>query len=307
MEKETYRILKQTGETYNLPIYLDENAEQLGNMIGFDGNVSQIVEKSNFTYSGDTNTLIVYNTVNTNKFAFFVDSVFTIEWGDGDFETLDMTGVNDTNLSSASHTYITTGETEVKITVESPWTVEEVTKTINIPFVGSFGFPTDFGTLTFEIPYSDPVETTEQTYLEDYTELTGQTSGGTIGFRAVGKSRVDVYKLYGTNNGYDMNEITIVDGYTGYTIDGLTYVDTPEGDTIITGSTANFYNEEVYNGMITRNEHFIGFVEEVQIFSDVFVERGQMSVMERNLRLSEIDSTGELENYGNGYFNVRKL
>jgi len=307
MEDNKYRVLKQTGTTYNVPIFLDENAEQLGNMIGFDGNVSQIVEKSNFTYGGNTNTLIVYNTVNTNKFAFFVDSTFTIEWGDGDSETLAMTGVNDVNLSSASHTYTTTGETEVKITVQSPWTVEEVTKTVNIPFVQSFGFPTDFGTLTFEVPYSDPVETAEQTYLEDYTELTGQTSGAVIGFRAVGASRVDEFKLYGTNKGYDMTELTIVSGYTGYTIDDLTYVDTPDGDTIITGTTADFYNEEVYNGMITRNEHFIGFVEEVQIFSDVFVERGQLSVMERNLRLSEIDSIGEMENYGNGYFNVRKL
>jgi hypothetical protein len=58
--------------------------------------------------------------------------------------------------------------------------------------------------------------------------------------------------------------------------------------------------------MITRNEHFLGFVDDPQIFSDVFVERGQMGVMERNFRLTEMDNTGELDVYGNGYFKVRK-
>jgi hypothetical protein len=58
--------------------------------------------------------------------------------------------------------------------------------------------------------------------------------------------------------------------------------------------------------MITRNEHLIGFLDEPQIYSDIFVDRGKQGVMERNLRLGEIDSTGELDIYGSGYFQVRK-
>lgn len=305
MEENKYRILYYSGQTYSLPIYLHEYATQLGNMTGFDGNIGQIEEKANFTYTGNLNTITIYNTVNTNKYSFYINSIFTIYWGDGTSTVLPMTGVNDNLLSSTTHTYLTEGDKEIKITVQSPWTVKDVVKTISIPFTQSFGFPTDLGTLIFEVPYTDDPIYEDQTYLQDYQELTGNTDNAIIGFRAVGKSRVDEFKLYGSGNQY--TGLTITSGYTGYTIDGLSYIDTPEGDTIITGSTEDFYNEEVYNGMITRNEHFIGFIDEPQIFSDVFVERGQMSVMEKNLRLSEIDNIGELENYGNGYFNIRKL
>ena len=58
--------------------------------------------------------------------------------------------------------------------------------------------------------------------------------------------------------------------------------------------------------MITRNEHFLGFIDEPVIYSDIFVERGKQGVMEKTLRLSEIENTGELSIYGNGYFNIRK-
>mgnify|MGYP001342178966 CR=1 FL=1 len=305
MEDNRYRIVKPlTGSTiFDLPVFLTSFAEQLGVMVGFDGNVAQVEETSNFTYSGNSNTITIFNTVNTNKLSFLVESIFTIYWGDGSSSVLPMTGINDLNLSSISHTYTVTGETIIRVTIESPWTVNELQKTVQIPFV-PFDFPTDLGTLTFTVPYSDPPVTTSQTYLVDYKTQTGQTLETVIGFQAVGKSRVDEFRLYGTGNQY--SGITIVSGYTGYTIDGLTYIDTPDGDTIITGSTAQYYDDEVYNGMITRNEHFIGFVEEPDIYSDVFVERGKMGVMEKNLRLTEIDNTGELEIYGNGYFNVRK-
>jgi hypothetical protein len=305
MENKRYRVLLYTtGLTFDLPVFLEDYGEQMGVMVGFDGNVAQVEETSNFTYSGNSYSLTVYNTVNTNKLSFLVDSVFTIFWGDGSSSVLPMTGINDQNISHTSHTYTSSGEKTIRVTIESPWTVTELQKTVVIPFVSSFGFPTDLGTLTFTVPYSDPSLTTEQTYLQDYTTLTGSTPETVIGFQAVGKSRVDEFKFYGMGNTY--SGITIVSGYTGYTIDGLTYIDTPDGSTIITGNTAQYYDDEVYNGMITRNEHFIGFVVEPDIFSDVFVERGQQGVMEKNLRLGEIDNMGELEIYGNGYFNVRK-
>jgi hypothetical protein len=58
--------------------------------------------------------------------------------------------------------------------------------------------------------------------------------------------------------------------------------------------------------VLTRNEHFIGFIDEPTIFSDIFVERGKQGVLEKTLRLSEIDNVGELNIYGNGYFNIKK-
>ena len=94
--------------------------------------------------------------------------------------------------------------------------------------------------------------------------------------------------------------------YSAYTIDGLYYQDFEDGITLITGSTTSFAKEEVFNKMLTRNEHFIGFIDDPTIYSDIFVERGKQGVMEKTFRLSEINNIGEIENYGNGYFNVRK-
>ena len=185
-------------------------------------------------------------------------------------------------------------------------------KTIVIPFINDYGFPTDFGTLTFEVPYSNPITNQTQDYLEDYTALTGETNNSTISFIGIGKSRLDEFQEYGT--GFTFSGITTgtteEGSYTGYTIDDLFYMDYADGYTHITGTTSGttitFFNDEVYAGMITRNEHLIGFVEEPTIYSDIFVERGKQSVSERNLRLGEIDSVGEIEVYGNGFFNVKK-
>ena len=75
---------------------------------------------------------------------------------------------------------------------------------------------------------------------------------------------------------------------------------------MITGNTTGYTKEEVFNKVITRNEHFLGFIDDPQVYSDIFVERGKQGVMENNLRLGEIDNMDELEIYGNGYFKVRK-
>lgn len=299
-------INKVVFKNHQIPILLENTIDNLGVMVGFDGNIDQIEQKCNFTYSGSSYTLIIYNTVNTNKLGTLIDSIFTIDWGDSSpTTTLEMAKNSDINLPYAVHTYLSGGTYNVKVTVESPWGISDAKSDIVVPIVNSYGFPTDLGTLIFNIPYSETGATQYQSYLMDYPSTTGQTEETGIYFRAVGASRVDELKKYGSENSY--SGLTIISGYTGYTLDGLYYIDTPDGDTIITGSTETFYNEEVYNGMITRNEHFIGFCDEPIIFSDIFVERGKMGVIEKNFRLGEIDSVGELEIYGNGYFNVRKL
>jgi hypothetical protein len=211
------------------------------------------------------------------------------------------------SLPSTGHTYSSNGTYTIEVTVNSPWDVRKVQKTIEIPFVQSFGYPTNLGELTFDIPYTEG-DTHSQTYLQDYRTLTGATNNTTVTFLGIGKSRIDEKKLYGTEGGYV--GLTITSEYTGYTIDNLVYRDYEDGYThisgVTSGNTETFFQDEIYNGMVTRNEHFLGFVDDPQIFSDVFVERGQMSVMERNFRLTEIDNTGELDVYGNGYFKVRK-
>jgi len=291
----------EVSYTFDLPIFLEEEFDDMGVMVGFDGEVGQTEQKCNFTYSGNGNFVTVYNTVNTTITPTLVDVLYTLDWGDGSpTETLPAVHIGDLDLPSLTHEYTGVTGTTLMLTLNSPWEVNEVKKSIELPFISSYGFPTDLGTLTFKVPYTE--EEIEQTYLQDYRELTGNTENVTISFLGVGKSRVDEFKKYGDNDEY--SGITITSGYTGYTIDGLEYRDYPDNYTYISGTTEEYYFDEIYNGMITRNEHFLGFVDEPTIYSDIFVDRGKLGVMEKNFRLSEIESTGELENYGNGYFNI---
>ena len=197
--------------------------------------------------------------------------------------------------------------------------------------------PLDSGSLTFTIPsylLSDGTYSTAtgktQSYLTDLEYPSGFTAyptGATatsFTFMAIGSSRLAELKKYGSTGHTQTLTSGTISGvtYTGYTIDGLSYKDIANGYTQITGNTANYFTtlpvgykvgdsptyatEYVMNKVLTRNEHFLGFVEQPRVYSDVFVERGKQGVMEMNLRLGEIDNMGELTIYGNGFFNVKK-
>ena len=133
----------------------------------------------------------------------------------------------------------------------------------------------------------------------------------------VGGSRIDELRKYGSTgftqtltSGSNSEGV----GWTGYTLSHvgstvtgtLQYRDYADGYTMITGNTTGFTKEEVFNYALTRNEHFLGFVEQPRVYSDVFVSRGKQGVLENNLRLGEIDNLGELDIYGNGFFVVKK-
>lgn len=309
MNKTQYTIYRPiTGFSHNLPIHLDENIQQLGMMSSFDGDISHVEQISSFTYSGNGMSVRIFNTNNTNILPELIHSVFTINWGDNTpFSTLSFPDVNGSTIPSVSHTYTTSGEHTIRVTIESPWEVKKIKKIVKVPFTQSYGFPTSLGSVSFSTPHSYPKTET------DYRAMTGTTNPARINFVGIGQSRLDEFRKYGTNQTYlplSFGNDTDGTAYTGYTIDDLFYMDRVDGYTHITGTTTgttiSFYTDEVYNGMVTRNEHFLGFIDEPTIYSDVFVDRGKMGVMEKNLRLTDIDGTGELDIYGNGYFNVRK-
>jgi hypothetical protein len=312
--------------TFQLPIYLEEKFDNLGVMVDFDGNVEQMEQFCNFTYSGYNQTIYIYNTINSERLKTIVDSKYTIDWGDGNTGTTNMPSISEISLPNSSHIYgdSITGTT-ITITVKSAWGTDTVRRFITLPYKPNYGwYPsgdtkhTQFGELCFKVPYSNTGTTTgitqTQQYLFNYRDTTGKTEPANISFMAVGKSRLNEFKKYGNGGGYSIvlsYETTELGNYTGYTIDGLTYFDYSGGYTHITGTTSGttdfpYVNEQVYKGMLTRNEILIGFIDEPQIYSDIFVERGKQSIIERNLRLGEIDNMGELEIYGGGYFKVKK-
>jgi hypothetical protein len=168
---------------------------------------------------------------------------------------------------------------------------------------GSLSYPYSGNTTGGTLPFGQPV-------------ITGDT---TISYIGIGSSRLDEKRKYGTGSGYDTSTFTYGNtldniGYTGYTFTYtgsntnaiLYYRDRADGFTEIAGSTTGFTQEEVFEQTLTRNEHFLGFIEEPRVYSDIFVDRGKQGVSEKNLRLTEIDNLGELSIYGNGFFKVRK-
>lgn len=57
---------------------------------------------------------------------------------------------------------------------------------------------------------------------------------------------------------------------------------------------------------ITKEEYLFGIINPPEVQSDVFIDRGQTSVLDIHLRLSEIKNLGELSRYGNGFYKLNK-
>jgi hypothetical protein len=319
MRKNRYEILKQTGTSYNLPIFLESSVDEMGVMVGFDGDIEQMEQLINFSYTQTSSTVQVYSTVNPDKLRKIVEQTYTINWGDGLTSGLTVnSGVVGQSFPSLSHTYGASSGYTITITLDAPWTKQKLSKKITVPRNTTVTNPLGSFTGTTVPAYSNLTGQT-QNYLNtlDITNNTGYTTTG-FTYMAVGGSRLDELKKYGST-GYTqtLTSGSSSDGvkFTGYTFTytgnttgttTLQYRDYEDGYTMITGSTTGFTKEEVFNKILTRNEHFLGFIDEPTIYSDLFVERGKQGVMEINLRLGEIDNVGELDIYGNGYFNVRK-
>jgi len=137
-----------------------------------------------------------------------------------------------------------------------------------------------------------------------------------------------------TINGVDrLVSIDLTNGITGYTFNanndafigtlnqttGLYYNDAIGTRTILnddTGiiedigiSTVRYFGEgwnETNSSLsaITKEEIYLGVVSPPEVQSDIFIERGVVSVLEPHMRLSEVESLEHLLIYGNGYYNI---
>lgn len=306
MKKLKYEILKNSLNDYNVPIMLESSVDEMGVMVGFDGGIEQIDQLVNFSYTQSGNNVTIYGTTNPDKLRSLIGLSFNVYWGDNTTGVLSVNdGIVNTNLPSITHTYLENSKYIITVKLETPWTTNVINKIITIPSNITINNP--LGTFTgLTIPSYSNLTGQTQNYLNnlDYTNNTGNTS---FSYIAIGKSRISEKKLYGSNNYYGVTTGTDSLGvFSGYTIDNLRFMDYPNGYTMITGTTVGTSKEEVFNRLITRNEHFLGFIDEPTIYSDIFIERGKQNVMEKNLRLCEIDNVGEIDLYQNGFFSVKK-
>jgi hypothetical protein len=294
-------------DDFNIPLYLNSSIDEMGVMVGFDGDVEQIEQLVNFSYTQTGSTVTIYSTTNPNKLRKIVEQTYTVDFGDGSTSGLTVNeGTIGQTFPSLLHTYSASSGYTITITLDSPWTTQKLSKKVTTPKNTTVTNP--LGTFTgLTVPAYSNLTGQTQNYLNDYDYVSGYTGYTTFTYLALGKSRISEKKLYGSNSYSGVTGGTDSVGiYSAYTIDNLYYKDYTDGYTLITGATSGYTKEEVFNKVLTRDEHFLGFVDDPTIYSDVFVERGKQGVMEKNLRLGEIETIGELELYGNGYFIIKK-
>lgn len=290
-----------SADTVNILVYLERDFDDIGFYTTTDGKIVQEKTKCNFTYSKSGNTLTVFNSVDKYSFIELKDVTYNIYWGDGSISGI-------TIEQSITHTYQTPGEYEVALKLETPWT-DNIKKTIQIG--GTTEILNPFGALIINVPYSDV--TMEQNYINELDAEGQDEEEEDVYVSGFTQSRVKELIKYGSKtlvegldvNGNGVHLSGITDTYTAYTIDNIFYTDFTDGLTFFNLNVGE-NPLEMLSELVTKEESMMGVVNDIDIQSDVFVERGKISVFEHNMRLCEIDSVGEVEVYGNKYFTVKK-
>ena len=310
-----------TGVT--VPILIRQTAIDVGYYSPFDGAVLQKDVVANFIFSSTTANPYVYNIYNTSsEFQKFLDlSAYKVDWGDGSPKQTITTYVP----NSLSHTY-PSANAQYTITLEqtNPWGITRVSKTITTPYSNVVVYNPNG--LAFFIPAGGNWITTPVSY--DYifsgdavNEISAQTSNNyvTVPYTVSGitKSSITDLALYGSVK-YRVNTPVIKNGqiwgaitdmnpvFTAYTINGVNYYDYIDGTTIFFEQSSGFTENNLSERPITKDEVLLKVIDQAQIQTNIFIERGKNSAYERIQRLGEVDNLGDMINYGYGFFNLTK-
>jgi hypothetical protein len=317
----TYGTSLLTGLTVN--ILLTESAVDAGYYTPFDGAVMQKDVVSNFIFSSTTSDpyrVYVYNT--SSEFQKFLDlSKYVINWGDGS----QLQAVTAYTPSSISHVYPSANKTyTITLSQTNPWGVVKVEKNVTFPYSAvtiynqqGTAYFTPAGGNWFGTPVNynyifsgDAVNVVSAQTTNNVEQVPFIVSGVTT-------SRVTELALYGSpkyqvgvpviKNGEIWGAITNISAiYTAYTITGINFYDYADGTSIFFQESSGFTDSNLTAVPITKLESLLKVMDQPQIQTDVFLERGKNSAYERVQRLGEIDNLGDLLNYGYGFFNVQK-
>lgn len=308
-----------TGLSVN--ILITQTAVDTGYYSPFDGAVLQKECVANFIFSSTTEdpyTYYVYNT--SNEFNKFLElSVYTINWGDASPVEI----ITTHSPQYLKHTYPTdTSGYTITLQQSNPWGITKVSKDIQTPYK-NVEIINPKGTAVF-LPKGGNWSGTPISY--DYifsgdaeNTVSAQTSNNyvSVPFTISGltKSRITELMQYGPQmyvvgapviaNGQIWGVITnTATTFTAYTITGVDYYDFSDGTTIFFEQSSGFTQYNLSERPITKEEVLTKVVDQPQIQSSVYVERGKNSAYERVQRLGEVDNLGDMINYGYGFFNV---
>ena len=319
-----------TGMT--IPILITENTVDVGYYSVFDGMIVQQEVMTNFLFSANTAFPYTYNFYNTSDVEFkkYLEfSSYEIDWGDG---TPKQT-VTNVSPNFYSHPYSQSGEFTISMSGMSPWGSNVVKKTVTVPFTnatildpkGTTCFTPMGGSwsatpICYDFIYSgDASCETYQSGINPYLTVplvvSGYTQSTVSDLRVYGKKSTLVdgyYKIgvqitgttgvVGTYWGGSANGNQL---YTGYTINGVDYYDYSDGTTVFVVSGVTPI--DTVCEPIVKNEALLNVIDEPEVQSNVFIERGKVSGLESMERLGEVDNLGDLEKYGYKFFNIIKI
>ena len=114
-------------------------------------------------------------------------------------------------------------------------------------------------------------------------------------------------QVTGTSNTVGVFNGATSDGLgVSYTINGIDYFDYSDGTTIYIAKSSGLTSNWLVSSGLTKDETLINVVDQPLIFSNVYIERGKNSALERVRRLGEVSTIGGLTIYGYRFFNVNK-
>lgn len=316
-----------TGLT--IPIMITQTAVDMGYYSVFDGAVLQKDVINNFLFSATTGspyTYYFYNTSDIELLKFLSLVTYVVDWGDGS------PNVTITGTSPLSHNYPTSNsEYQITMTATSPWGISKITKTITTPFDDVI-ITNPNGTATFTPAGGNWIGTSfnydyifsgdSNTDINDffsynYTTIPFLVSGYT-------ESTINDLSQYGPKNNLYSGKFKLgvqvtgttgsvgtvwgpdPDGlYTAYTINQIDYFDY-EDFTVFMVYSSGFTQDNIIMTGLTKNEALINVIDQPEVQTNVFIERGKNSALEYIERIGEVDNVGDLEKYGYGFFNVKK-
>jgi hypothetical protein len=305
----------------SIPIYLKQDYSDVGYYSPFDGDLTHCSENVNFTYILDPlqpNGICILNTSKRNV-VYLSGATYYVDWGDGS----PIEEIINFIPGTTCHNYLVEGTYTISFSGDSLFGLFTVKKNVTVPlqvvpYVNADGtviFPSNNGSWTNTpasqeyIYFFDSNNTVSQQLSSIYTNIPFVVSGNT-------KSRLEELKVYGTNPYIDNLMITLEDGSTGmtisqsvnftaYTINDQTYLDYPNGQSVFYCFSQGLTSDMLTASGLTKFEYLMNIIEQPEIQSYVFIERGKYSGMEDFKRIGEINNVGSLRKYGLGFFKVR--
>jgi hypothetical protein len=321
-----------TGLT--VPIMLTENTVDIGYYSVFDGMILQKETMINFLFSANTQQpyfYYFYNTSDTEFKKYLEFSNYYLDWGDNSpIQTITTSSPN-----YYSHTYPpTTGVTyTISMSGMSPWGSNVIKKDVTPPYIdlpiknpnGTAYFKPAGGNwsntlLSYDYIFSgdencDIYVNSSNNYTTVPFLITGYTKSSVNDLQVYGPASKLVdgkFKLGVSVTGTSGN-VGIYSGastgglYTGYSINNIDYYDYIDGTTLFAVYSSGLTPDMLICSATTKNEVLLNVIDEAQIESDVYIERGKISALERLERLGEVDNLGDLIKYGYGFFNISDI